>query len=55
MSEQINPPKPTYEQCGEEFDGEPDDVLCPDCREQNEPDEPDEEDGDNADLGLGIL
>jgi hypothetical protein len=33
---------------------DPEDKLCPDCREQNAPDE-DDNDGDDADLGLGIL
>jgi hypothetical protein len=33
--------------------GDPEDKLCPDCREQNAPD--DDDGGDGADLGLGIL
>jgi len=47
-----DPPMPVCKQCGGEFNGGPEDELCPDCREQNAPDE---EDGDDADLGLGIL
>lgn len=43
---------PIGKQCVKEFNGEPEDGLCPDCREQNEPDA---EDDDDADLGLGIL
>jgi len=49
-----DPPMPVCEKCGEKFDGDPEDKLCPDCREQNAPDE-DDEDSDDADLGLGIL
>lgn len=43
---------PIGKQCVKEFNGEPEDGLCPDCREQNEPDA---EDDDDADLGFGIL
>ena len=44
--------RPVCKQCGEEFNGDPEDKLCPDCHEQNAPDD---DDGDDADLGLGIL
>ena len=48
-----DPPMPVCEQCGEKFGGDPEDKLCPDCREQNAPDDDDGDDGD--DFGLGIL